>query len=128
MFRNYCSSMLFPFMCWSKLGVYKCLWSVYQNYFLQDYHWWWRSFLTSAFTSFYLFLYCVHYFKTRLNIEGVASTFLYFGYTFIMVFLFFLMTGKLTMLQNIKSFLFRAFVNSLVKIFPSIKTLIQTLI
>lgn len=61
----------------------------------EDYHWWWRSFLTSSFTSFYLFLYCVHYFKTRLNIEGVASTFLYFGYTFIMVFLFFLMTGTI---------------------------------
>ncbi|XP_050438800.1 transmembrane 9 superfamily member 2 [Adelges cooleyi] len=61
----------------------------------EDYHWWWRSFLTSAFTSFYLFLYCVHYFKTRLNIEGMASTFLYFGYTMIMVFLFFLMTGTI---------------------------------
>ncbi|XP_050527570.1 transmembrane 9 superfamily member 2 [Daktulosphaira vitifoliae] len=61
----------------------------------EDYHWWWRSFLTSAFTSFYLFLYCVHYFKTRLNIEGIASTFLYFGYTMIMVFLFFLMTGTI---------------------------------
>lgn len=61
----------------------------------EDYHWWWRSFMTSAFTSFYLFLYCVHYFKTRLNIEGVASTFLYFGYTFIIVFLFFLMTGTI---------------------------------
>ncbi|XP_025414820.1 transmembrane 9 superfamily member 2 [Sipha flava] len=61
----------------------------------EDYHWWWRSFLTSAFTSFYLFLYCVHYFKTRLNIEDVASTFLYFGYTLIMVFLFFLLTGTI---------------------------------
>lgn len=62
--------------------------------YFQDYHWWWRSFLTSSFTSFYLFLYCVHYFKTRLNIDGLPSTFLYFGYTLIIVFLFFLMTGK----------------------------------
>lgn len=59
----------------------------------EDYHWWWRSFLTSGFTTFYLFIYCVHYFVTKLNITGAASTFLYFGYTFIMVFLFFLLTG-----------------------------------
>lgn len=61
----------------------------------EDYHWWWRSYLTSGFTAFYLFIYCIHYFVTKLNIEGAASTFLYFGYTFIMVFLFFLMTGTI---------------------------------
>lgn len=58
----------------------------------EDYHWWWRSFLTSGCTAFYLFVYCVHYFS-RLSITGLASTFLYFGYTTIIVFLFFLLTG-----------------------------------
>ncbi|KAH9372181.1 hypothetical protein HPB48_021104 [Haemaphysalis longicornis] len=58
----------------------------------EDYHWWWRAFLTSGCTAFYFFVYCVHYF-TRLSITGVASTFLYFGYTLIIVFLFFLLTG-----------------------------------
>jgi len=61
----------------------------------EDYHWWWRSFLTSGFTAFYLFLYCVHYFFTKLDIQDATSTFLYFGYTSIMVFLFFLLSGKL---------------------------------
>ncbi|XP_042871776.1 transmembrane 9 superfamily member 2-like [Penaeus japonicus] len=61
----------------------------------EDYHWWWRSFLTSGFTAFYLFIYCVHYFVTKLNIEGVVSSILYFGYTFIMVFLFFILTGTI---------------------------------
>lgn len=51
--------------------------------------------MTSGFTAFYLFLYCLHYFVTKLNISGAASTLLYFGYTLIMVFLFFLLTGKL---------------------------------
>ena len=60
----------------------------------QDYHWWWRSFLTSGFTAFYLAVYCVHYFVTKLEIDGAASTFLYFGYTSIMVFMFFLLTGE----------------------------------
>lgn len=53
----------------------------------------WRSFLTSGFTSFYLFVYCIHYFLTKLTITGTISTLLYFGYTLIMVFLFFLLTG-----------------------------------
>lgn len=61
----------------------------------EDYHWWWRSFLTSGFTAFYLFVYCIHYFITKLSIEGVVSTMLYFGYTAIMVFLFFLLTGTI---------------------------------
>jgi len=61
----------------------------------EDYHWWWRSFLTSGFTAFYLAMYCVHYFFTKLDIEGAASTFLYFGYTSIMVFCFFLLTGSI---------------------------------
>ena len=59
----------------------------------EDYHWWWRGFLTSGFTAFYLFVYCIHYFMTKLDIDGAASTFLYFGYTSIIVFTFFLLTG-----------------------------------
>ncbi|XP_001606496.2 transmembrane 9 superfamily member 2 isoform X2 [Nasonia vitripennis] len=61
----------------------------------EDYHWWWRSFLTSGFTAFYLLIYCIHYFVTKLNIEDATSTFLYFGYTMIMVYLFFLLTGSI---------------------------------
>merc|ERR1712130_764205 len=54
----------------------------------EDYHWWWRSFLASGFTAFYLAIYCIHYFITKLDIVGSASTFLYFGYTSVMVFCF----------------------------------------
>lgn len=61
----------------------------------EDYHWWWRSFLTSGFTAFYLAIYCIHYFVTKLEISGGASTFLYFGYTSVMVFCFFLLTGTI---------------------------------
>ncbi|XP_052104536.1 transmembrane 9 superfamily member 2-like isoform X2 [Mytilus californianus] len=61
----------------------------------EDYHWWWRSFLTSGFTAVYLFIYCIHYLVSKLEIHGSASYFLYLGYTFIMVFLFFLLTGSI---------------------------------
>merc|ERR1712223_779613 len=50
----------------------------------EDYHWWWRSFLTSGFTAIYFFI--------KLEMEGFTSTFLYFGYTAMIVFVFFLLT------------------------------------
>lgn len=89
MLRDNCASLLFPLMCWSNHNqdFFNSSKSYKQNtFFLQDYHWWWRSFLTSGFTAFYLFMYCVHYFVTKLEIQDATSTFLYFGYTFIMVF------------------------------------------
>ncbi|XP_014676175.1 PREDICTED: transmembrane 9 superfamily member 2-like [Priapulus caudatus] len=61
----------------------------------QDYHWWWRSFLTSGFTAVYLFVYSIHYYCTKMNVEGIVNAFLYFGYTLIMVWLFFLFTGTI---------------------------------
>lgn len=61
----------------------------------EDYRWWWRSFLTSGFAAVYFFLYSVHYYWTKLELVGAASTFLYFGYTLIMTFLFFLFTGTI---------------------------------
>lgn len=61
----------------------------------EDYRWWWRSFLTSGFAAFYFLLYSVHYFATKLDLQGAASAFLYFGYTVIMSFLFFIFTGNI---------------------------------
>lgn len=60
----------------------------------QDYHWQWRSFLTSGFTAVYFLVYAIHYFFSKLQITGLASTILYFGYTMIMALIFFLFTGR----------------------------------
>uniref|UniRef100_A0AAF5Q5I7 Transmembrane 9 superfamily member n=1 Tax=Wuchereria bancrofti TaxID=6293 RepID=A0AAF5Q5I7_WUCBA len=65
----------------------------------EDYHWWWQSFLTSGFTAVYLFVYCIHYFMAKLTIIGTVSTMLYFSYTFIIVFMFFLATGAVGFLS-----------------------------
>lgn len=61
----------------------------------EDYHWWWRSFLTSGFTAFYFFLYSIHYYVSKLEMEGFLNTFLFFGYTFIMTFIVFILTGTI---------------------------------
>jgi len=59
----------------------------------EDYNWWWRSFFTSGASAFYLFAYFCFYFATKLHITGLAPTVLYFGYSFIFVFAFFVVTG-----------------------------------
>eukprot|EP01098_Paradermamoeba_levis_P002333 TRINITY_DN1273_c0_g1_i1.p1 TRINITY_DN1273_c0_g1~~TRINITY_DN1273_c0_g1_i1.p1 ORF type:complete len:624 (+),score=162.27 TRINITY_DN1273_c0_g1_i1:757-2628(+) len=61
----------------------------------EDYHWWWRSFLTSGASAFYMFLYSVFYFFTKLQIVNVVGGILYFGYTLIMTIFFFVLTGTI---------------------------------
>lgn len=60
----------------------------------QDYHWWWRSFLSGGFCGFYFFVYTVYYYFTKTDLEGGASTFLYFGYMLMAAFVLFLLTGS----------------------------------
>ncbi len=45
----------------------------------ENYHWWWRSFLISASTGIYVFLYGIIYYFTKLHIDNGPSTVLYFG-------------------------------------------------
>jgi len=61
----------------------------------EDYHWWWRSFLTSGSSALYLFLYSVMYFFTKLEIIKFSSGLLFFGYMFLVSFAFFILTGTI---------------------------------
>eukprot|EP01147_Barroeca_monosierra_P010171 gene10171-2333_t len=61
----------------------------------EDYHWWWRSFIVSGGSAIYVFCYSIFYFQTKLEVDDVISTILYFGYTSIMVFTFWLLTGTI---------------------------------
>uniref|UniRef100_A0A7S2JQY9 Transmembrane 9 superfamily member n=1 Tax=Leptocylindrus danicus TaxID=163516 RepID=A0A7S2JQY9_9STRA len=67
------------------------------NYFTlcsEDYHWWWRSFITSGSVSFYFFLYSWYYFGTFEDGSVNFSTYmLYFGYMGLICFGVFCMTG-----------------------------------
>jgi len=61
----------------------------------EDYHWWWRAYLTSGASAFYMFLYSIFYFFTKLQIQNFVSILLYFGYTTIMALFFFVLTGSI---------------------------------
>jgi len=59
----------------------------------EDYHWWWRAFLTSGSSGLYLFAYSIMYFYTQLEITNPVTTMIYFGYMGIAAVVFFLITG-----------------------------------
>ncbi|XP_064383438.1 transmembrane 9 superfamily member 4-like [Halichondria panicea] len=61
----------------------------------EDYHWWWRSFLLSGSASYYVVAYSVLYYYTKLDITEFVPTLLYFGYSLVMVFGFWLLTGTI---------------------------------
>jgi transmembrane 9 superfamily protein 2/4 len=48
----------------------------------EDYHWWWRSYLTSGSSALYLMLYSAFYFYTKLDMSKGVPTAMYFGYMF----------------------------------------------
>ena len=39
----------------------------------EDYHWWWRAFLTSGSSAVYMFVYSIFYFFTKLEITKFVS-------------------------------------------------------
>lgn len=61
----------------------------------EDYHWWWRAFLTGASSALYLFIYAVMFYFKRMEVEGATNFILYAGYTLIATILFALATGTL---------------------------------
>ncbi|KAK3134229.1 hypothetical protein QOZ80_6AG0546610 [Eleusine coracana subsp. coracana] len=61
----------------------------------EDYHWWWRSYLTSGSSALYLFMYATFYFFTKLEITKAVSIALYFSYMLIVSYAFFMLTGTI---------------------------------
>ncbi|OAD69846.1 hypothetical protein PHYBLDRAFT_135502 [Phycomyces blakesleeanus NRRL 1555(-)] len=61
----------------------------------EDYHWSWRAFLTSGAAGFYVFLYSILYYLTKLDINSITSTVLYFGYSTLISVLLTILTGSI---------------------------------
>jgi len=61
----------------------------------EDYHWWWRSFLTSGSCAAYMLLYSVWYNLTELDMTSFVPLMLYFGYMLAISFTAFLVTGTI---------------------------------
>jgi transmembrane 9 superfamily protein 2/4 len=90
--------------------------SIVTTYFLlcsENYHWWWRAFFTSGSSGFYLFVYSIVYFVTKLDITKVDSATLYFGYMMLVAIAFTILTGTI---GSMASFYFLRKIYSCIKI------------
>jgi transmembrane 9 superfamily protein 2/4 len=67
--------------------------TIYVKLSSEDYNWWWHSFWIGAGSSVWVFLYCVWYYFTKLHIEGLVSSLLFFTYSFMAVCVYGLLTG-----------------------------------
>ncbi|KAF9584607.1 hypothetical protein BGW38_005859 [Lunasporangiospora selenospora] len=61
----------------------------------ENYHWWWRAFFTSGSAAIYIFLYSILYYFSTLQIKSLTSAVLYFGWTAIMSFMFWVLSGAI---------------------------------
>uniref|UniRef100_A0A7S0Y162 Transmembrane 9 superfamily member n=2 Tax=Hemiselmis andersenii TaxID=464988 RepID=A0A7S0Y162_HEMAN len=61
----------------------------------EDYHWWWRSYVSSGCCSFYLFAYSLFYAKSKLQMARGVAVALYVGYMLIVSYSMFLITGSI---------------------------------
>jgi hypothetical protein len=69
----------------------------------ENYHWyypidipnsrWWRAFLTAGASSLYIFLHSLLYWFSKLSLGGFTSNVLYLGYSLLLTFLYFILTG-----------------------------------
>lgn len=68
---------------------------VYFQLCAEDYRWWWRTFVVSGGSAFYVLIYAIFYFVNKLDIVEFIPSLLYFGYTALMVLSFWLLTGTI---------------------------------
>lgn len=61
----------------------------------EDYHWWWRSLITSGGSAVYIAAYSIFYLVTKLEMTEFVPLLLYFSYTSIMVVSFWVLTGTI---------------------------------
>lgn len=88
----------FLFICYSLMVVTCAAVTVLMTYFLlcsENYHWQWRSFVTAGASAGYVLANALIYWVTKLQPVGLAGSVLYIGYSALISFLFFILTGTI---------------------------------
>jgi transmembrane 9 superfamily protein 2/4 len=89
----------FLFLCYGLMIITCAAVTVLMIYFLlcsENYHWHWRAFLTAGASAGYVFANALIYWVTKLRVGGLSGSILYIGYSALISFLFFILTGKLS--------------------------------
>jgi len=87
----------FLFLCYGLMIITCAAVTVLMVYFLlcsENYHWHWRAFMTAGASAGYVFANAMIYWLTKLQLGGLAGSVLYIGYSALISFLFFILTGK----------------------------------
>lgn len=87
----------FLFLCYGLMIITCAAVTVLMVYFLlcsENYHWHWRAFMTAGASAFYVFANAMIYWVTKLRLSGLAGSVLYIGYSALVSFLFFILTGN----------------------------------
>lgn len=86
---------------------------VYFQLCTEDYHWWWRTFITSGSPALYLLFYSAYYYFAYLDITEFVPIMVYFCYSSLMVITFWILTGTIGF---VSAFIFLRHIYSAIKI------------
>ncbi|GAB1316561.1 Transmembrane 9 super member 2 [Madurella fahalii] len=106
----------FLFLCYGLMILTCAAVTVLMVYFLlcaENYNWQWRSFLAAGTSAGYIFLNALIYWISKLSLSGFTGSVLYIGYSLLVSFLFFILTGSIGFFA---SFLFVRKIYSTIKI------------
>lgn len=67
----------------------------YFNLCAEEYRWHWRSFLIGGGSAFWLLIYGLYYWVSRLSLDSLTSVVLYMGYLLLLVLIDFVATGTI---------------------------------
>ena len=86
----------FLFVCYVLMIMTCASVTILMVYFLlcsENYNWQWRAFLAAGMTGGYIFANSMFYLVTKLRLSSLAGAVLYMGYSALISFLFFILTG-----------------------------------
>lgn len=88
----------FLFLCYGLMIITCAAVTVLMVYFLlcaENYHWQWRSFLAAGMSAGYIFVNALIYLMSKLSLSTISGIVLYTGYSALISFLFFVLTGSI---------------------------------
>lgn len=86
----------FLFLCYGLMIITSAATTILLVYFLlcaENYRWQWRSFIGAGMTGGYVFLNALIFWATRVSFGGLTGAVLYVGYSALIGFLVFILTG-----------------------------------
>jgi transmembrane 9 superfamily member 2/4 len=93
----------FLFICYGLMIITSACTTILLVYFLlcaEDYRWQWRAFFGAGMTGGYVFVNALGFWATRISFGGLTGAVLYVGYSALVGFLVFVLTGNAVLAQH----------------------------